>query len=69
MKSDTELLRQAKGALGEQIQFWYSLPSGVDEEAHIDDDSPEDASAHTAGLAVQAAYAVIAAIEERLLVE
>ena len=68
-EADTALLRQALEALEGQQDFWYSLPSGVDEEAQIDNDSPEDAAAHVAGLAVKAAQPIIVALAERLLQE
>ena len=58
-----ETLRAQKSgllaALETQGDFWYSLPSGVDEEAEIDNESPEDAAAHVAGLAVKAARAFV----------
>ena len=68
-RKDLDALRLALAALEEQIDFWFSLPSGIDEEAEIEDQSPEDAAAHTAGLAVKAARKAIDALKERLLTE
>ena len=65
-RKDLAALRQAKEALEEQIGYWHQLPSGIDEEAEIENDSPEDAAAHVAGLAVQAARAAINDLNERL---
>ena len=68
-RKDVALMRRALEALEGQQDFWYSLPSGVDEEAQIDNGSPEDATAHVAGLAVKAAQPIIVALAERLLQE
>ena len=52
-------VRQLLTALQTQEDFWYSLPSGVDEEADPLNTSPDDMAAHIAGLAVQAIRAVV----------
>jgi len=44
-----------RAALLVQIEHWESLPSGADHDADPDDPSPQDATAHTAGLAIRAA--------------
>ena len=62
MKANDKLIE----ALETQIKYWYSLPGGVDEDANPDNPSPEDATAHTAGLAVEAARQALVAIREEL---
>jgi hypothetical protein len=50
-----------RDALASQVGYWEQVPSGVDYEADEEDTSPEDAVAHTAGLAIRAASAALAA--------
>lgn len=59
LRAEREKTKRLTEALEEQITYWYQLPSGVDEEADWQNPSPEDAIAHTAGLAVQAARAAL----------
>lgn len=46
-------IRKLVDALLEQRDYWLSLPSGVEDDPDPDDPSPEDAVAHTAGLAIR----------------
>ena len=48
-------------ALKSQRSWWESNPAGVDYEADTEETSPEDATAHIAGLAIQEINAAIAA--------
>lgn len=48
-----------RAALEEQIWYWYQTPGGVDEEADPLNLSPQDATAHLAGLAIRAARAAL----------
>jgi hypothetical protein len=42
-------------ALASQVKWWEQVPSGVDYEADLDNQSPYDSTAHIAGLAVREA--------------
>jgi len=46
-------IRRLIEALERQRGYWLSLPSGVEDDPDPDDPSPEDAVAHTAGLAIR----------------
>jgi hypothetical protein len=50
---DAKAAHELLACLKAQLDFWESLPSGVDYEADPLDRSPRDANAHIAGLAVQ----------------
>ena len=60
MWTDVDLIE----ALRTQIEYWYSLPGGVDEDADPDNPSPEDATAHIGGLAIRAARRAISEAKE-----
>ncbi len=53
VKEQQDELEQLKSALESQRRWWHQIPSGIDLEADPEDTSPEDSSAHIAGLAVQ----------------
>jgi hypothetical protein len=51
-------------ALQAQIKYWEQVPSGVDYDADPNNSSPEDMTAHLAGLAIKDAFFAIKIIEE-----
>lgn len=59
-----ESVRVARGALEEAHAQFGNLPSGFDDDADSNNPSPEDASAHTAGLARRAINAALSRIGE-----
>ena len=50
LEGEIESLRKN---LESQLDWWYQIPVGVDEEADIENAVPDDQTAHIAGLAVQ----------------
>lgn len=50
LESEIESLRKN---LKSQLDWWYQIPVGVDEEADAGNTAPDDQTAHIAGLAVQ----------------
>lgn len=49
-----------RAALESQITWWENVPSGVDYEADLENESPVDTTAHMAGLAIREARAALA---------
>ncbi len=46
-------VHKLEAALESQRRWWHQIPSGIDLEADPENTSPDDSSAHIAGLAVQ----------------
>lgn len=60
------ILEEVKESLGTQIHMWEGVSSGVDYDADESDESPQDATAHLAGLAIKQARQRIATLEAQL---
>ena len=56
-------------ALRRQVEMWGSMPSGADELADENDPSPNDAVAHSAGIAIRYARAALALTPTAALAE
>jgi len=63
MKDMKELIEMLIQELWAQDNHWRNLPCGIQEDARIGDDHPEDASAWEAGLAVRSLRVALAEVD------